>query len=111
MTNKKKKNRIVQPSSVISYGNNISLEKTKGTSPVRFDVPIGNKQLSRKSRRKRERERFVEAKKVSGFGGKELVRSKINGTILGPAAERPKTATLKRPSVLDESLKDKVTFT
>ena len=48
------------------------------------------------------------AKKVSGFGGAELVRSTINGTILGTTDERPKTATLKRPSILDESLKDKV---
>ena len=83
-------------------------EETKDTHPVRFNILLPSKQASRKSRRKRERERFAGTKKVSGFGGSELVRSNINGTILGTAAERPKTATLKRPSILDESLKDKV---
>merc|ERR1712223_1310678 len=66
--------------------------------------------MGRKTRRKRERERFHAAKKVSGFGGAELIRSAINGTILDQD-ERPKTATLKRPSILDESLKDKVDMT
>ena len=111
MTNKKTKNKKLRPSSVIRRNIKTALEGVKTSAPVRFDVPITNKQQSRKNRRKRERERFHGAKKVSGFGGTELIRSTTNGTILGTEDERPKTATLKRPSVLDESLKDKVDYT
>ena len=107
-TSHNNKNKTVRPSSVIRYSSNVPSEETKDTHPVRFNILLPSKQASRKSRRKRERERFAGTKKVSGFGGSELVRSNINGTILGTAAERPKTATLKRPSILDESLKDKV---
>ena len=108
MTNKKVKNKKVRPSSVIRRNIETPVQDVKTTAPVRFDVAINNNQVSRKNRRKRERERFHAAKKVSGFGGTELARSTITGTILGTADERPKTATLKRPSILDESLKDKV---
>ena len=102
------KNKKIRPSTVIRRTVEIPTEKVKNTAPVRFDVAITNTETTRKHRRKRERERFYAAKKVSGFGGAELVRSTINGTILGTTDERPKTATLKRPSILDESLKDKV---
>jgi hypothetical protein len=108
MTNKKVWNKKVRPSTVIRRNIEKPVQDVKNTAPVRFDVAINNKQVSRKNRRKRERERFHAAKKVSGFGGTELTRSTITGTILGTADERPKTATLKRPSILDESLKDKV---
>ena len=108
VTNKKVKNKKIRPSTVIRRTVEIPTEKVKNTAPVRFDVAITNSETTRKNRRKRERERFHAAKKVSGFGGSELVRSTINGTILGTTDERPKTATLKRPSILDESLKDKV---
>ena len=49
-----------------------------------------------KNRRKRER--------------KKEYRSEAN-TSSGDEASRPKTATLKRPHILDESLKDKVDMT
>ena len=109
MTNKKVKNRKARPSTVIRRTRTVEVptEKAKNTAPVRFDVAITNSDTTRKNRRKRERERFHAAKKVSGIGTAELVRSAINGTILD-LDERPKTATLKRPSILDESLKDKV---
>ena len=106
--NKKGKTKKSRPSSVIRRSIVLQPNNTRNTTPVRFDVSVTNQQISKKSRRKRERERFYGPKKVTGFGGTELVRSAINGTILGTADERPKTATLKRPSVLDESLKDKV---
>ena len=109
VTNKKSRNKKIRPSTVIRRTRTVDvpIEKEKITAPVRFDVAITNSDTTRKTRRKRERERFHAAKKVSGFGGAELIRSAINGTILDQD-ERPKTATLKRPSILDESLKDKV---
>lgn len=109
MTNKKVKNKKARPSTVIRRTRTVEVptEKVKNTAPVRFDVAIVSSDTTRKNRRKRERERFHAAKKVSGNQTAELVRSAINGTILD-LDERPKTATLKRPSILDESLKDKV---
>ena len=109
MTNKKSRNKKIRPSTVIRRTRTVDvpIEKQKITAPVRFDVAITNSDTTRKTRRKRERERFHAAKKVSGIGTAELVRRAINGTILD-LDERPKTATFKRPSILDESLKDKV---
>jgi hypothetical protein len=48
-----------------------------------------DKSVSRKSRRKRERDRYKKSTSSED--------------------DRPRTATLKRPFILDESLKDKVT--
>lgn len=108
VSNKKSKVKKARSSlSVVHYGIHVASEFNNNNNviPVHFNGTNNNKQASRKSRRKRERERFGGTKKGAGFGGVDYVRSNINGTIL---AERPKTATLKRPSILDESLKDKV---
>ena len=102
--NKVKKGR--SSTSVVHNDIHVATENNNNNViPVHFNETVNNKQSSRKSRRKRERERFNGTKKGAGLGRLDYLRSNINGTIL---AERPKTATLKRPSILDESLKDKV---
>ena len=95
-------------SSVNQYEINQVREANNNFIPLDIDGIDVDKRNPRRSRRQRERERFGVPKRGGRVGATEYVRSNINGTILGTAAERPKTATLKRPSILDESLKDKV---